>query len=188
MALRAIMMERIDTPLSGLLLLRPRIFGDERGHFLETFNQRAFNALLGEEISFVQDNESVSAKDVLRGLHLQVPPYQQGKLVHVVRGAVLDVCLDIRPESPTFGEHYKVRLDAANKDLLWIPPGFAHGFVSLADDTIFAYKCTAYYHPASERTILWNDPELAIDWGVDQPLISPKDLNGGTFRSIMELS
>ena len=182
------MMERFDTPLSGLLLLRPRIFGDERGHFLETFNQRAFSALVGEEIEFVQDNESVSAKDVLRGLHLQAAPHQQGKLVHVVSGAVLDVCLDIRPNSPTYGQHYKVRLDGITKELLWIPPGFAHGFVALEDRTIFAYKCTAYYQPSAERTILWNDPELKIDWGVYRPLISPKDLIGGTFRSIMELS
>ncbi|MEZ4739271.1 MAG: dTDP-4-dehydrorhamnose 3,5-epimerase [Flavobacteriales bacterium] len=182
------MMERIDTPLDGLVLLRPRIFGDDRGHFLETFNQRAFNSLIGEEITFVQDNESVSTKDVLRGLHLQTAPHQQGKLVHVVSGAVLDVCLDIRPSSATFGQHYKVRLDGSTKELLWIPPGFAHGFVALEDRTIFAYKCTAYYQPSAERTILWNDPELGIEWGVERPLISPKDLIGGTFRHIMELS
>ncbi|MCB0771415.1 MAG: dTDP-4-dehydrorhamnose 3,5-epimerase [Flavobacteriales bacterium] len=179
-------MERIDTPLGGLLLLRPRIFGDERGHFLETFNQRAFDRLVGEGINFVQDNESVSAKHVLRGLHLQAAPHQQGKLVHVVKGSVLDVCLDIRPDSSTYGQHYKVELNGISKEMLWIPPGFAHGFVALENDTVFAYKCSAYYTPSAERTILWNDPELGIDWGVDEPLISPKDLKGLPFRTIME--
>jgi dTDP-4-dehydrorhamnose 3,5-epimerase len=179
-------MERIDTPLGGLVLLRPRIFADERGHFLETFNQRTFDRLVGEGIDFVQDNESVSTKHVLRGLHLQTAPHQQGKLVHVVKGSVLDVCLDIRPDSSTYGQHYKVELNGNSKEMLWIPPGFAHGFVALENDTVFAYKCSAYYNPTAERTILWNDPELGIDWGVKEPLISPKDLKGLPFRTVME--
>lgn len=180
------MMEAIHTPLHGLLLLRPRIFADERGHFLETFNARLFAERTGSHVEFVQDNESLSAKGVLRGLHLQTAPNAQGKLVHVVHGAVLDVCLDIRPESPTFGQHYKVRLDADRKELLWIPPGFAHGFVALEDRTLFAYKCTAYYTPCAECTILWNDPELGIDWGVAQPIMSAKDLQGSTFREFRQ--
>lgn len=181
------MIERIPTPLDGLVLLRPRIFTDTRGHFLETFSQRAFEDLLGPSGAFVQDNESLSARDVLRGLHFQLEPHAQGKLVHVISGAVLDVCLDIRPASPTYGQHYKVRLDGSSKELLWIPPGFAHGFLALEEGTIFAYKCTAYYHPASERTILWNDPELAIDWGIERPIVSDKDQEGLPFRARWDL-
>jgi dTDP-4-dehydrorhamnose 3,5-epimerase len=177
------MMEVRNTPLQGLLLLRPRIFADDRGHFLETFSQRRFKELTGTDAEFVQDNESRSAKGVLRGLHFQVDPHAQGKLVRVIHGAVLDVCLDIRAGSPTYGQHYKVRLDGITKEMLWIPAGFAHGFVALDEGTIFGYKCTAYYHPPSERTILWNDPELDIDWGVDRPLVSPKDQQGMSFQA-----
>ncbi len=181
------MMERIHTPLEGLVLLRPRIFVDPRGHFLETFSQRAFEEMTGCAVAFVQDNESLSARNVLRGLHFQLEPHAQGKLVHVVNGAVMDVCLDIRPASPTYGRHYKVRLEASSKELLWIPSGFAHGFLALEDDTVFAYKCTDYYHPASERTILWNDPELAIDWGSSHPVVSDKDQQGYPFRAQWDL-
>ncbi len=180
------MMERFDTPLAGLLRLRPRIFADARGHFLETYNTQRFADLTGTDHAFVQDNESLSAKGVLRGLHLQADPHAQGKLVHVVHGAVLDVCVDIRPHSATFGHHYKVRLDGIAKEMLWIPPGFAHGFVALENDTLFAYKCTAYYRPDAERTILWNDPDLAIDWGVDLPDLSPKDVQGLSFRTFRQ--
>jgi len=181
------MIERITTPLAGLALLRPRIFADPRGHFLETFSQRAFLELTASPDPFVQDNESVSARHVLRGLHFQLEPHAQGKLVHVIRGAVLDVVLDIRPTSATYGQHYAVRLDGVTKDLLWVPPGFAHGFLALEEDTVFAYKCTAYYHPASERTILWNDPDLAISWGVELPVVSDKDQEGLPFRSHWDL-
>lgn len=177
------MMEVASTPLDGLLVLKPRIFSDERGHFLETFNERAFKQATGTDITFVQDNESLSKVGVLRGLHFQVAPHEQGKLVHVVRGAVLDVCVDIRPESPTFGQHVKVRLDGASKTMLWIPPGFAHGFVVLEADAVFAYKCTAFYHPQAERTLLWNDPDLAIDWGIAAPVVSAKDAEGMLFRT-----
>ncbi|MCB9163992.1 MAG: dTDP-4-dehydrorhamnose 3,5-epimerase [Flavobacteriales bacterium] len=179
-------MEVTNTELDGVLLLQPRIFTDERGRFHETFNQRRFAEATGLDVSFVQDNESRSHRKVLRGLHFQVPPFAQGKLVSVVKGAVLDVCVDIRPHSPTVGRHIKVHLDANERTMLWIPPGFAHGFVALEDDTVFAYKCTAYYHPASERTIRWNDPELAIDWGVEHPVVSAKDAEGMPFTTYRE--
>lgn len=181
------MIQFVPTPLEGLTLLQPKIFGDARGRFLETFNQEQFEQVVGRSIDFVQDNQSTSAKGVLRGLHFQLPPHAQGKLVHVVKGAVLDVCLDIRPKSPTFGQHFKVQLNGETKEMLWIPDGFAHGFATLEDDTIFAYKCTAYYHPAAERTVLWNDPELAIPWGLQDPLISGKDQEGMSFAGIKDL-
>jgi len=177
------MMEAIPTPIEGLILLRPRIFADERGRFLETFNEQRFGEITGLDVRFVQDNESLSRERVLRGLHFQLAPHAQGKLVHTVRGAVLDVAVDIRAGSTTFGQHYKVRLDAETKHMLWIPPGFAHGFVALENDTLFAYKCTAYYHQPSERTILWNDPKLAIDWGIADPVISEKDQRGHPFAA-----
>lgn len=172
------MMERIETPLAGLVLLRNRIFGDERGSFEVTFEHERFVQATGFSKPFVQDNESISHKGVLRGLHLQAGPYAQAKLIRVAHGAVLDVCLDIRRDSPTFGRHYKVRLEAGSGEMLFIPEGFAHGFVSLVDGTVFSYKCSAPYHPPAERTVLWNDPALGIDWGVEQPLVSPKDVAG----------
>lgn len=181
------MIRSVPTPLEGLTLLQPKIFGDTRGQFLETFNQEQFNTVVGKPFDFVQDNQSTSAKGVLRGLHFQMPPHAQGKLVHVVKGAVLDVCVDIRPNSTTYGQHYKVELNGATKEMLWIPPGFAHGFVTLEDNTIFAYKCTAYYTPAAERTVRWNDPQLAIHWGIAEPLISAKDQEGMTFEAAGKL-
>jgi dTDP-4-dehydrorhamnose 3,5-epimerase len=181
-------MNLTTTPLPGLLLLTPRIFTDERGHFLETWNQNAFDAAAGQPVQFVQDNESVSHRNVLRGLHFQLQPHAQGKLVHVVRGRVLDVVVDLRPGSPTLGRHYKVELDGILKNMLWIPEGFAHGFVSLEDDTIFAYKCTRNYHQPSERTIRWDDPELAIEWGVQGPLVSAKDQQGASYREYLRES
>jgi dTDP-4-dehydrorhamnose 3,5-epimerase len=176
------MMEVTRTAIEGLLILQPRIFADERGCFLESFNERAFRAATGVDLPFVQDNESVSSAGVLRGLHYQVDPHAQGKLVHVGRGAVLDVCVDLRPKSPTYGRHVSVRLTAELRNMLWIPPGFAHGFLAQEDDTLFLYKCTAYYHPAAERTLRWDDPELRIDWGTAGPRISPKDALGHTLR------
>ena len=176
-------MEITTTGLEGLLVLRPRIFRDERGHFLETFNGRQFHEAVGELPRFVQDNESFSKAHVLRGLHFQVEPHAQGKLVRVLHGAVLDVVVDIREGSATYGRHFKQLLDDREKLMMWIPPGFAHGFLALEDDTVFAYKCTAYYHQPSERTILWNDPDLGIDWGIDAPIISAKDHEGQPFRS-----
>lgn len=175
------MMEVQALALKGPLLLRPRIFRDERGYFFEAFNETAFVGATGLQAHFVQDNESCSDANVLRGLHFQLAPHDQGKLVRVVKGAALDVVVDIRPDSPTYGQHEKVRLDDQNKLLLWVPPGFAHGFLSLMDDTVFVYKCTKYYHQPSERTIRWNDPELGIDWGVLDPVVSQKDRDGHSF-------
>ena len=168
--------------IDGLLLVRPRTFMDPRGSFTETWNRQAMDAAIGPQ-NFVQDNESTSRAGVLRGLHFQLAPSAQGKLVRAVQGAVLDVCVDIRRDSPTFGRHITVPLRAGDSTLLWIPPGFAPGFVAMEDNTIFHYKCTAYYDPARERTILWNDPALGIDWGVADPLVSDKDRKGKLFNS-----
>ena len=170
-----------NTPIQGLVRLRPRIFADERGRFVVTFDQARFRELTGVSDEFVQDNESTSHAGVLRGLHFQLPPAAQGKLVHVTRGAVLDVVVDLRPGSSTFGEHFKLKLDAREKEMLWVPPGFAHGFVALEDHTVFSYKCTAFYDPALERCIRWDDHELGIDWEVENPIVSAKDKLGGAF-------
>ena len=170
------------TALYGLLLLTPRIFSDPRGHFLETFNIVAFKEATGLEVDFVQDNESLSKKNVLRGLHFQAEPHAQGKLVRVVQGAVLDVAVDIRKNSTTYGQHVNIRLDSMSKRMFWIPPGFAHGFVALENNTVFAYKCSAQYNKAAERTIQWNDTDLAIDWDVTDPIISEKDAVGTPFK------
>jgi dTDP-4-dehydrorhamnose 3,5-epimerase len=175
-------MEVTHTPLEGLLVITPRIFSDERGHFLESWNKKTFDVAAGARYDFVQDNESLSRKKVLRGLHLQLEPHGQGKLVHVVRGRVLDVVVDIREGSRTYGRHFKIELDGMSKRMLFIPPGFAHGFLALEDDTIFAYKCTKGYHHGSERTILWNDPLLGIEWGINDPLVSAKDAQGIPFE------
>jgi dTDP-4-dehydrorhamnose 3,5-epimerase len=175
------MIEVIRTPIDGLLRLRPRVFADPRGHFLETFNISAFAATAGITATFVQDNESRSHAGVLRGLHLQAPPHGQAKLVRVPAGAVLDICVDLRPDSRTFGEHFSTRLDAVDHEMLYVPEGMAHGFLALEDNTVFAYKCSAYYAPQAERTILWNDPDLKIDWGIKDPVISDKDLTGSRF-------
>lgn len=171
-----------ELSLKGLLLLHPKVFHDERGYFFEAFNEAKLRNALGTQHQFVQDNESRSKAKVLRGLHFQLPPHAQGKLVRVVKGAALDVVVDIRPDSPTYGKHEKVQLDDENKLMLWVPPGFAHGFLSLADDTAFVYKCTAYYDQPSERTIRWNDPDLGIDWGIADPIMSQKDREGHAFQ------
>lgn len=168
-------MQTESTFIDGLILIRPQIFIDERGYFFESFNQKAFFEASGIDAPFVQDNESLSHKGVLRGLHFQNPPYAQGKLVRVVKGSVLDVAVDIRTKSPTYGRHFSAVLSSENKLQLFIPPGFAHGFAVLENNTVFSYKCTAYYHKASEGTILWNDPSLQIDWMVKNPVISEKD-------------
>lgn len=174
-----------DTGIDGLILIEPKVYGDHRGYFFESFHQDRFSELIGEQVSFVQDNESLSGKNVLRGLHFQKPPFAQGKLVRVIQGSVLDVALDIRKDSPSYGKQFSVELNAQNKLQLWIPAGFAHGFVSLTDHTIFQYKCTNYYSPENEGCILWNDPELAIEWKTDEHLISEKDKNGVSFRDFI---
>lgn len=171
------------TPIDGLLEIRPRVFGDDRGRFMETFNERAFAEATGVKHRFVQDNESLSMAGVLRGLHFQVAPHEQAKLVRVARGSVLDVVVDIRPSSPTFGRHFSAVLDDREHRMLYIPASMAHGFLTLEDATLFTYKCSGYYHPGSERTIAWNDPDLAIPWGVDDPVLSDKDRGGLAFAS-----
>ena len=176
-------MQAILTSLPGVLILEPKVFGDERGFFLESFNTRTFTSLTGCTEPFVQDNHSRSASNVLRGLHYQLPPKAQGKLVRVVAGEILDVAVDLRRSSPTFGKWEAVRLSADNKRQLWIPAGFAHGFLTLADTTEVVYKVTEYYAPECDRCIRWDDPDLAICWGLqNQPLLSAKDSGGVGFR------
>ena len=169
-------MNVIPTKIPGVLILEPKVFGDERGFFFESFNQQRFHEAVGYEVTFVQDNHSKSAKNVLRGLHYQLPPKEQGKLVRVVQGEVFDVAVDIRKESPTYGQWVGVTLSAENKKQLWIPPGLAHGFLTLSDTAEFLYKTTDYYAPELERCIRWDDSTLKVDWPLLKlPLISAKD-------------
>ena len=161
-------------PIEGLVIIEPRIFPDERGFFMETFKQSDF-ATAGIPGPFVQDNHSRSSRGTLRGLHFQRPPYAQGKLVRVTRGAVWDVAVDLRRTSSTYGKWYALELSAQNHLMFWIPPGFAHGFVALEDDTELQYKCTAEYHAPSDGGVRWNDPDLAITWPMLDVLVSPKD-------------
>jgi dTDP-4-dehydrorhamnose 3,5-epimerase len=172
-----------QSELSGLLVIDPKVFGDDRGYFFESYNAEIFKAA-GLEIDFMQDNESRSGKGVLRGLHFQEPPFEQGKLVRVARGAVMDVSVDIRKDSPTYGKWAAFELSEQNKRMLWIPPGFAHGFVTLEDDTIFIYKCTKVYNKESENSIRWDDPDLGIDWAVENPIISDKDKVAPLFKEL----
>jgi dTDP-4-dehydrorhamnose 3,5-epimerase len=176
-------MQTVATPLDGVLVFEPKVFGDSRGFFMESFNARRFEELTGLRPSFVQDNHSRSARGVLRGLHYQVRQ-PQGKLVRVVAGEVFDVAVDIRRSSPTFGQWYGHRLSGENKAQLWIPAGFAHGFMVLSDYADFLYKTTDYWAPEFERCIAWNDPDLAIDWPLEGgvPLVSAKDAQGVAFR------
>lgn len=167
----------------GIHLLQPSVFKDNRGYFFESFNKKNFDSVTKSGIDFVQDNQSLSAKNVLRGLHFQVPPFAQAKLVRVVRGSVLDVAVDLRKNSPTYGKHFAVELNEENNLSLFIPAGFAHGFATLEENTIFLYKCSEYYNKESERTILWNDPDLNINWNCDNPVISDKDKEGILFKN-----
>jgi len=164
------------TAIEGLLIIEPRIFPDDRGYFYESYNQPKY-AAIGIPDNFVQDNQSFSQKGALRGLHGQAAPFAQGKLVRVIQGRVLDVAVDIRKNSPTYGQHVSVELSGDNHVQFWVPPGFLHGFVTLEDDTIFTYKVTNVYDKASEIGVIWNDPALAIGWGIDEreAIISPKD-------------
>ena len=174
-------MNVIPTDIDGVLVLEPKVFGDARGFFFESFNKRAFEAAVGGPVEFVQDNHSRSGRGVLRGLHYQVVR-PQGKLVRVVSGSVFDVAVDIRRDSPTFGRWAGVELSADNKRQLWIPPGLAHGFLVRSESADFLYKTTDYWFPEHERCIAWNDPTLAIDWGLDgQPVVSEKDARGAAF-------
>ncbi len=177
-------MNIIETAIPGPLIIEPRVFGDARGFFMETWNQAAF-ASAGLDMAFVQDNHSRSQKGVLRGLHFQQPG-TQGKLVRVTSGAVFDVAVDLRVSSPSFGKWVGVELSADNKRMFWVPEGFAHGFLTLADDTDFLYKCTALYAPQHEHTLLWNDPAVGVEWPLDgiAPLISEKDARGLALADI----
>jgi len=178
---RADAIKKISTSLPGLVILEPRVFGDERGFFLESYNQKMF-AGLGIEVHFVQDNHSSSRRNVLRGLHYQIK-HAQGKLVRAVEGEILDVAVDMRRSSPTFGGWEAVRLSGENKRMLWIPQGFAHGFRVTSEKAQVLYKATDYYAPEYERTLAWNDPDLKIDWGLEgEPIVSGKDQRGASFR------
>ncbi|MES2560554.1 MAG: dTDP-4-dehydrorhamnose 3,5-epimerase [Bacteroidota bacterium] len=160
--------------IDGPLIIKPKVFTDSRGYFFESFSAQLFEAI-GVNANFVQDNQSLSQKGTVRGLHFQADPHAQGKLVRVVQGAVLDVAVDIRIGSPTYGKHFDIELTGDNKTMFWVPPGFAHGFSTLENNTIFLYKCTNLYHKASEGGIHWNDPGLNIDWKVDEAIVSEKD-------------
>jgi dTDP-4-dehydrorhamnose 3,5-epimerase len=171
-------MNVIPTAIPEVLVIEPRVFGDARGFFFESWNARAFDAAVGCEVRFVQDNHSASVRDVLRGLHYQVRQ-PQGKLVRVIAGEVYDVAVDLRRSSPTFGRWVAERLSADNRRMMWVPAGFAHGFLVLSERAEFLYKTTDYYAPEHERTLLWNDPALAIDWPLArEPLLKPKDAGG----------
>ena len=172
-------MQAIRQSIPDVVLIEPKVFGDSRGFFYESFNQQAFLAATGVQCDFVQDNHSRSTQGVLRGLHYQLPPRAQGKLVRVVRGRVWDVAVDIRKSSPTFGQWVGAELSEDNQHQLWVPPGFAHGFVVLSETADFLYKTTDYYAPEHERCIAWTDPQLAIDWRyAGEPRLSAKDAQG----------
>jgi dTDP-4-dehydrorhamnose 3,5-epimerase len=175
-------MQIIHTRIPDVLIIEPKVFGDSRGFFFESFNEKQFKAMAGVSVAFVQDNHSKSKKNVLRGLHYQIRQ-PQGKLVRVISGEVFDVAVDIRRSSPTFGTWVGDRLSAENKRQIWVPPGFAHGFVVLSEEAEFLYKTTDYYAPEHERCIRWNDPQLKIHWPTTgQPLVSAKDEQGVSFN------
>ncbi|TRV46846.1 MAG: dTDP-4-dehydrorhamnose 3,5-epimerase [Microcystis panniformis Mp_MB_F_20051200_S9] len=177
-------MKVIPTEIPDVLIIEPQVYGDDRGFFLESFNQKDFREKTGVNTTFVQDNHSMSLKNVLRGLHYQIPN-PQGKLVRVVNGSVFDVAVDARQSSPTFGQWVSCVLSAENKRIFWVPEGFAHGFLVLSDRAEFLYKTTNYYYPQYEKTILWNDADLGIDWPLEiPPILSPKDQAGQPFKSV----
>lgn len=171
------------TKLKDCVIIEPKVFGDNRGFFLETFNEQRYSEEAGIALEFVQDNQSRSSKGVLRGLHFQYTK-PQGKLIRVVRGAVLDVAVDIRIGSPTFGQWMSVELSEENKKQVWVPPGFAHGFMALSDITELEYKCTAYYDPKDEGSILWSDPDLNIPWPIAKPILSSKDADAPLLKDL----
>ena len=179
-------MKATETKLKGCFFIEPAVFKDTRGYFFESFNQNKFNELIGKDINFVQDNESFSSKGVLRGLHFQTGDYAQAKLVRVIKGKVLDVVVDMRKNSPTFGEHFSIELSEDNKKQLFVPRGFAHGFIVLSDTAIFSYKCDNFYNKASEQGLRYDDPSLEIDWRLpsNEFIISEKDLILPTLSTI----
>lgn len=181
-------MNIIKTAIESVFVIEPQVFGDERGYFFESFNEERFRAETGLDVRFVQDNESRSRKGVLRGLHFQKEPYAQAKLVRVVQGRVLDVAVDIRPQSPTFGRYVMTELSGENHRQMYIPKDFAHGYVVLEDDTVFQYKCDEYYHPEAEGGIAWNDPQIGIDWRLPESeiILSEKDKHRPPLSEICE--
>jgi len=179
-------MKITKTKIEGLLIIEPIIHRDDRGYFFESWNKKLFENL-GINIDFVQDNQSFSKKNVIRGLHFQNPPYSQGKLVRVIKGSVLDVAVDIRKKSPTYGEYVSIELNEENNKIFWIPEGFAHGFSTLSDNTIFSYKCTGIYNKSSEGSLIWNDPDLKIDWKVKNPIVSHQDQNSQNLKNFKSL-
>lgn len=181
MILKVMGMKVVDTKINDVKIISPKVFGDSRGFFLETFERKRYQEALNIDYDFVQDNYSRSSKGVLRGLHFQIEN-PQGKLVRVVRGTVFDVVVDIRIDSPTYGCWDGVILSEENKNQFWIPPGLAHGFVVLSDIADFEYKCTDYYNPKDEGCLLWNDPDIGVEWPIDAPLLSEKDKAGKLFR------
>ena len=180
------MMEIIETNLKGLLVIKPKVFEDERGYFFESYNYQLFKQA-GLDFNFVQDNQSLSQTGVLRGLHFQNNPNAQGKLVRVISGSVFDVAVDIRKKSPTYGQWFGLELTEQNKWMMYIPEGFAHGFATLQDFTVFSYKCTNFYNKASEDCIFWNDSDLAINWPIENPILSDKDLLGRHMKDFNSL-
>jgi dTDP-4-dehydrorhamnose 3,5-epimerase len=174
-------MKITKTNIDGLIIIEPQIFKDYRGSFFESWNVKNFQEI-GIKDNFVQDNQSSSSKGVLRGLHFQTPPYAQAKLVRIIKGSVLDVAVDLRSDSPTYGRHFSIVLSDKNFKSFYIPKGFAHGFVALENDTIFSYKCSEMYNKESERCLMWNDKDLGIDWNVSNPIVSPKDMQGLNFK------
>ncbi len=180
------MMEIIETNLKGLLVIKPKVFEDERGYFFESYNYQLFKQA-GLDFNFVQDNQSLSQTGVLRGLHFQNNPNAQGKLVRVISGSVFDVAVDIRKKSPTYGQWFGLELTEQNKWMMYIPEGFAHGFATLQDFTVFSYKCTNFYNKASEDFIFWNDSDLAINWPIEKPILSDKDLLGKHMKDFNSL-
>lgn len=178
-----VIMKITQTDLPEVKIIQPKVHHDPRGFFFESYNQQAFEKCIGKSVHFSQDNHSMSKKGVLRGLHYQLPPKAQGKLVRVIQGEIFDVAVDIRHNSPTFGRWVGHILSSENQQQIWIPEGFAHGFLVLSDMAECLYKTTNYYAPEHERTIYWNAPELAIDWGIDKPILSKKDQNAPTLRN-----
>ncbi|MFT7101629.1 MAG: dTDP-4-dehydrorhamnose 3,5-epimerase [Bacteroidia bacterium] len=175
-------MKLIETGIDSLLIVQSKVFHDSRGFFFEGYSKSTW-ADAGLDLDIVQTNISESQGDVVRGLHFQNPPYAQGKLIRVLKGAVLDVAVDLRKDSKSYGKHFAIELNEDNKDALWVPPGFAHGFKTLSDNTLFYYDCTGPYHKEAEGSLLWNDPDLNINWEIENPILSEKDAGAPTFKN-----
>lgn len=177
-------MEIKEVEIPGLLVIHPQVFYDSRGYFFESYNKIKLQAQ-GFDVNFVQDNQSMSSRGTLRGLHFQRPPFEQGKLVSVLKGAALDVVVDIRKKSAFYGKYFSINLTEQNKTMLWVPPGFAHGFLTLEDNTVFIYKCSQVYNKDSEGCLFWNDPTLNINWNIENPVISEKDNKAPLFGDLI---